>query len=435
MLNQTPPPARAWSVAALLLAASDALQSRLGSITVRGELTGFTRAASGHCYFTLKDDEGQAAVLRCAMFRRASMLLDFRPADGQQVELRGRIGVYEARGELQCVVESMQRLGAGSLYELFLRSKARLEAAGLFDAARKRPIAAYPARIGVVTSLAAAALHDVLSAIRRRAPHVGVIVYPAPVQGTEAPAQLAEAIRRAGVRAEVETLIVCRGGGSLEDLWAFNEEIVVRAVAASPIPVVCGVGHETDVCLAELAADRRAPTPTAAAEFATPLRDDELQRLAHLERRLREAVQRRLDTQAQRLDRLALRLGRPARLLSLQVGRLQMLQQRGRSALLQTTRLQRRRIDELAQRLAASLRRTVAARHDRLVQVGARLEAADPRQVLARGYAWISDAGGRPVTTAQALQRGQPLLAQWSDGQADLEVSAVRLDRAPDGAG
>ncbi|WP_284617406.1 exodeoxyribonuclease VII large subunit [Aquabacterium humicola] len=427
MLNEAPAASRAWSVAGLLLAAGDALAARLGAVTVRGELASFTRAASGHCYFTLKDDDGQAAVLRCAMFRRAAVLLDFRPGDGQQVELRGRLGVYEARGELQCIVESMQRLGAGSLYELFLRQKARMEAAGLFDAARKRPLEAYPRRIGVVTSLAAAALHDVLTAIRRRAPHVQVIVYPAPVQGADAPPQLAEAIRRAGERAEVDTLIVCRGGGSMEDLWAFNDELVVRAVATSPIPVVCGVGHETDVCLAELAADLRAPTPTAAAELATPVRDDELQRLVQLERRLRDAAARRLDTQAQRLDRLALRLGRPARLVSQHAGRLLMLEQRKRSALRALTLLQRRRVDELSQRLHAAVRRTVGTRHDHLVHVAARLEAADPRRVLSRGYAWLSDGAGRPVTSAKALRPGQPLQAQWTDGQAELQVTSVQL--------
>jgi exodeoxyribonuclease VII large subunit len=220
---------RALSVAALLLAASDALQARFGALVVQGELSGFTRAASGHCYFTLKDSDGAAAILRCAMFRRAAALLDFDPRDGQLVEVRGRIAVYEARGELQCVVEAMLPQGAGSLYELFLRQKARLEAAGLFDAARKRPIARYPRAIGVVSSLGAAALRDVLTALARRAPQVQVVVYPSAVQGSDAPAQLVQAIQLAGARAEVDTLIVCRGGGSIEDLWAFNDEAVVRA--------------------------------------------------------------------------------------------------------------------------------------------------------------------------------------------------------------
>lgn len=428
MLNDDAAP-RSWSVAALLLAASDALQSRLGAITVRGELSGFTRAASGHCYFTLKDGDGHAAVLRCAMFRRAAVLMDFRPADGQQVELRGRITVYEARGELQCVVESMQRLGTGSLYELFLRTRARLEAAGLFDAARKRPIAPHPRRIGVVTSLAAAALHDVLTAIARRAPHVGVVVYPAPVQGADAPALLADAIRRAGERAEVDTLIVCRGGGSLEDLWAFNDEQVVRAVVACPVPVVCGVGHETDVCLAEMAADLRAPTPTAAAELATPRRADELLRLDRLQALLQSAVQRRLDVHAQRLDRLALRLGRPARLVERERARLATLAQRHGAALAEALRRRRWRLDPLRAGLVAGAARRLAAERERLSHLAVRLDAADPSRVLARGYAWLADADGRAVTSARGLQPGQRLSARWADGGADVDV--VRVEAEP----
>jgi exodeoxyribonuclease VII large subunit len=425
---------RSWSVAALLLAASDALQARLGAVAVRGELSGFTRAASGHCYFTLKDGDGQAAVLRCAMFRRAAVLLDFRPADGQQVELRGRIGVYEARGELQCVVESMQQLGSGSLYELFLRTRTRLEAAGLFDPARKRPIAAHPRRIGVVTSLAAAALHDVLTAIARRAPHVKVIVYPAPVQGPEAPAQLARSIQRAGERAEVDTLIVCRGGGSLEDLWAFNEEQVVRAVAASPLPVVCGVGHETDVCLAELAADLRAPTPTAAAELATPRRADELQRLQRLQALLSSAVQRRLDGHAQRLDRLALHLGRPARLVDRERARLLALGQRAETAFVNALRQRRWRLEPLRSRLPAAAARRLANEQERLVHLAVRLDAADPRRVLMRGYAWLADADGHAVTSARALHAGQRLSACWADGSAEVDVVRVDSEGAVPGA-
>jgi len=422
--------ARAWSVAALLLAVADALAARLGAVTVRGEISGFTRAASGHCYFTLKDSDGNAALLRCAMFRRAAGLLDFRPADGQQVELRGRITVYESRGELQCVVEAMARLGAGSLYELFLRLKARLEAAGLFDPARKRPLPAYPRALGVVTSTGAAALHDVLTAIARRAPQVRVVVYPSLVQGPEAPAQLVRAIALAAERGEVDALIVCRGGGSLEDLWAFNDEQVVRAVADCPLPVVCGVGHETDVTLAELAADLRAPTPTAAAELATPVQADELARLRALADALRRAVARRLDQQGQRLDRLALQIGRPARLLAQQAARLDGLQQRQRQAVEQGLQARRRRLDDLARRLQQALRQQTQRQADQLARLALRLAANDPHQVLARGYAWLADGGGRPVTQAAGLQPGAQLTAQWADGRAAVEVQSVTLGPA-----
>jgi exodeoxyribonuclease VII large subunit len=422
-----PPAARAWSVAALLLAVADALASRLGAVTVRGEISGFTRAASGHCYFTLKDSEGQTALLRCAMFRRAASLLDFRPADGQQVELRGRITVYESRGELQCVVEALQRLGAGSLYELFLRLKSRLDAAGLFDPSRKRPLPAFPQTVGVVTSTGAAALHDVLTALKRRAPQLRVIIYPSLVQGAEAPAQLVAAIELAGRRAEVDVLIVCRGGGSLEDLWAFNDETVVRAVAACGIPVVCGVGHETDITLADLAADLRAPTPTAAAELATPLRADALARLQALDQGLRRAVERRLDQQAQRLDRLALQLGRPTRLLDQQAARLDGLQARQRVAARQGLERQQRGLDGLAERLRSALAARCQQQADQLARLALRLAAVDPHQVLSRGYAWLTDGRGRPVTHAVGLQAGVQLGAQWADGSAAVQVLSVAL--------
>lgn len=419
-------PGRAWSVAALLLAVADALAARLGAVTVRGEISGFTRAASGHCYFSLKDADGQPALLRCAMFRRAAGLLDFRPADGQQVELRGRITVYESRGELQCVVESLQRLGDGSLYELFLKLKARLAAAGLFDSQRKRPLPTYPQALGVVTSLGAAALHDVLTAIARRAPQLRVVVYPCLVQGPDAPAQIVRAIAQANQRQEVQVLIVCRGGGSLEDLWAFNDEAVVRAVAGSALPVVCGVGHETDTSLAELAADLRAPTPTAAAELATPLRSEALARLQALAGALQRAVHRRLDQQAQRLDRLALQVGRPARLLDQQAARLDRLQARRQQALAQALQLRRRRLDDLAQRLRTSSRQQVQAQGERLARLALRLAANDPRQVLSRGYAWLTDGSGRPVTQAAGLAVGSTLAAQWADGSAQVQVLAVQ---------
>ena len=422
----------AWSVSGLLQAVADALAARLGAVTVRGEISGFTRAASGHCYFTLKDSDGQAALLRCAMFRRAAGLLDFRPADGHQVELRGRITVYESRGELQCVVEAMARLGAGSLFELFLRLKSRLEAAGLFDATRKRPLPAHPRAVGVVTSLGAAALHDVLTAIRRRASHVRVVVYPSLVQGPEAPAQLVAAIAQAGQRAEVDVLIVCRGGGSLEDLWAFNDEAVVRALVACPIPVVCGVGHETDVTLADLAADLRAPTPTAAAELAAPVCAEAMDRLDALARALRSAVGRRLDQQGQRLDRLALQIGRPVRWVAQQSARLATLAQRHGMALRLPLDRQHRQLDALALALDSAFRSRRGQHADRLERLALRLAANNPRQVLARGYAWLADDGGRPVTHAAGLAPGTRLTAQWADGQASVQVQTVTLG-TPDG--
>jgi exodeoxyribonuclease VII large subunit len=422
------PTRRVWDVGALLLATGDALQARFGAVAVRGELSGLTRAASGHHYFALKDMAGAGAMLRCAMFRRAAHLLAFEPGDGQQVELRGRLAIYEPRGELQFIAESMQRLGTGALYEQFLRLRARLDAEGLFDAQRKRPIARWPAALGVITSPQAAALHDVLAALARRAPMVRVIVYPSPVQGAEAAASLVAALRTAAARAEVDTLLLVRGGGSLEDLWSFNDEALVRAIAASPIPVVCGVGHESDITLADLAADLRAATPTAAAELAAPARAEALARLdalaAALQRRLHHAV----DSQAQRRDALAQRLGGPARALGAQQQALAAMQQRLRRALRQPVSAAPREL----QLLAARLLRAMAAQRQqqalRLQAAAQRLSALDPQRVLARGYAWMADAEGTPVVSARSVRPGQRLGAVWSDGAAQVEVLQVRTD-------
>ncbi|MDP1690543.1 MAG: exodeoxyribonuclease VII large subunit [Burkholderiaceae bacterium] len=419
---------RIWSVGALVLAVGDALAARFGACSVRGELSGFSRAASGHCYFTLKDADGAQASLRCAMFRRAAGLLDFAPRDGLQVELRGRLAVYEARGELQFVAEAMRALGAGSLYEQFLALKAKLEAEGLFDTARKRSLPCYPQRIGVISSLGAAALHDVLVALARRAPQVSVLIYPSLVQGAEAPAALVAALALAAERREVDTLILARGGGSLEDLWAFNDARVVRAVAASPIPIVCGVGHETDVSLADFAADLRAPTPTAAAELAVPLRDDALAQLDAWAQRLRRHMQRRLDGAAQRLDQRTLRLARPGQALARRAQQLQSLDARR----IQALRGALRRAGENLPRLASRLRRAqsgllaLASLH--LSGLGRRLDGLDPGRVLSRGYAWVTDSRGRTVVSARSVEVGQTLVTVWRDGRALTEVSRVECD-------
>ena len=418
-------PPRALGVAALLLAAADALQFRFGAVAVRGELSGFSRAASGHCYFSLKDTDGANALLRCVMFRRAASLLDFSPRDGQQVEVRGRIGIYEPRGELQCVVEAMLPLGAGTLYELFLRQKAKLEAAGLFDPARKRMPAAYPRAIGVVSSTAGAALHDVLTTLARRAPHVQVIIYPSAVQGAEAPGQLVQALQRAGRRDEVDTLIVCRGGGSIEDLWAFNDEAVVRAIAASPVPVVCGVGHETDVTLADLAADVRAPTPTAAAELAAPVRDDLLQALNVWSRRLQRAQRQRVDRDAQGLDLLSSRLAHAVATLRPQRQRLDLLAHRNQAALERRLDAAGQALSQLADRWQRAASAGLERRAARLAGLADRLALLDPRQVLSRGYALIESEAGRIVLAPSQLRVGERLTISLAHGQAELVPGEV----------
>jgi exodeoxyribonuclease VII large subunit len=415
-----------WGVAALLAAVTDSLNTRFAVCVVAGELSGFTRAASGHCYFNLKDANGQTAMLRCAMFRRAASLLDFAPGDGALVEMRGRLTLYEPRGELQFVVEGMRRAGAGALYEQFLRLKAKLEAQGLFDASAKRPLPAFPSRLGVITSTAGAALHDVLTALARRAPHVEVIVYPSVVQGEQAPAALVAALQVANARAEVDALLLVRGGGSLEDLWAFNDERVVRAVAASVLPIICGVGHETDITLADLAADLRAPTPTAAAELAAPSRQTNLDALGALSAALTRRIQQRLDLAAQRLDRVALRLARPTEVLARQRRHLALLAQRWSQALPKLQGMQMQRLTHLEQRVRRAAPALLRQQDQRLAGLQARLAALDPKRVLARGYVWLDDGQGRALSSVQQLAVGAQVHAVLADGEAQMQIlSAV----------
>jgi exodeoxyribonuclease VII large subunit len=423
------PAARVWSVNALVGAVASLIEEGFAACTVGGEIAGFSRAASGHCYFTLKDPSG-AASLRCAMFRRAASLLDFVPADGQHVELRGRVGVYEPRGELQFVAEAMRAAGAGALYERFLRLRARLEAEGLFDPVAKRALPAHPRAVGVVTSLAGAALHDVATTFARRSPHVRVVVYPSLVQGIDAPAALCAAIRLAAERREVDALVLCRGGGSLEDLWAFNDERVVRAVRASPMQTVSGVGHETDVTLVDLAADLRAPTPTAAAELVAPATAAQRDRLRELELALVRRARGALETQAQRIDRLALRIARPAEAVARRSHALALLEQRLQNAPTVVLAAGRARADAAAGRLGHAIalaRSRIAARID---AAAVRLHAVDPQRVLARGYALLADSEGAPITSISGLVVGEAVSARLADGVAELTTRSVTATTA-----
>ncbi len=413
---------RVWGVADLVQAISEVLRDGFGAVTVRGELSGVTRAVSGHLYFTLKAPDGSAA-LRCAMFRRAVNLLDFQPANGQEVELRGRLGLYEPRGELQMVVEGMRQAGAGALMEQFLRLKAKLEAEGLFDASRKRPLPKYPRRLAVVTSAAAAAWRDVMAAMARRSPHVELWLVPSPVQGADAPPALVKALQEAqGL--DVDAVVLCRGGGSLEDLWAFNDERVVRAVAASRLPVICGVGHETDFTLADFAADLRAPTPTAAAELAAPMQADLRAELKSHQDDLARALRDRLDREAQRLDRLGLRLARPGQSVRSHAQRLALWAHRLQAAVPQHLQRERQRCDTLAARLRQSVHRQLERARQHLSVQAAHLAAADPDQALRRGYARLSDAQGHALTSIGQVRVRQTVHAHLADGVLALKVSA-----------
>lgn len=419
---------RVWSVGGLIRMLDDTMAARFGTVRVCGELSALTEASSGHRYFSLKDADGQAALLRCALFRRAGSQLAFALRNGLKVEAIGRLTVYEPRGDLQFVVESVTLLGAGSLHEEFLRLKARLGAEGWFDSARKRPLPEHPRRIGVVSSLAAAALRDVLTIVARRAPHVEVRVFPCLVQGEAAPPTIVSALQAAAERGEVEVIILARGGGSLEDLWAFNDERVVRAVAQSPVPVVCGVGHETDVTLADFSADVRAPTPTAAGELATPVRDDERDALQERAHRLSMALHRVFDRQTQRLDQMALMVLRPAQTLAHQAHALERLQDRLAAAWREPLRLAHQRLERSARRLMQGAAQQGQSATARLRDVAARLESQDPRRVLQRGYAWVSDEAGVPVTSAGQVRPGQSVRAVWHDGQAQVRVEQVSSD-------
>ena len=377
------------------------LENQFEILWVAGELSGVKKAPSGHWYFCLKDASAQ---IDCVMYRSRAQFLDFRPENGQQVEVRARVTLYEPRGAFQLTVEEIRRAGLGALYEAFEKLKAKLEAEGLFEAARKKPLPAFPRAIGVVTSPAAAALRDVLTTLARRARMVPVILYPAQVQGEGAAGQIVRAIRAANARAECDVLIVCRGGGSLEDLWAFNEEAVARAIAASALPIVSGVGHETDFSIADFVADLRAPTPTAAAVAASPDREALSADLAALRRRLGRDMRRIVEVGSQRLDRASRRLLTPAE------------------------RVQRHR-ERLAQH-GARLRRALAAgmreraRHAEALRNA--LAHLDPTRVLARGYSIVRDADGKVRVTSAGLAAGQALDVTFSQGGATVTVREPR---------
>lgn len=421
------------------------LEDALPLVWVEGELSNVSRPASGHLYFTLKDS---AAQVRCAMFRPKSTWLKFKPADGMQVLLRARVGLYETRGEFQLVAEHMELAGEGALQREFERLKIQLQAEGLFDAQRKRALPRYARRIGVISSATGAAVHDVLSVLERRWPLVQVDVLPVPVQGREAPAAIVRMLRKAANCNRYDVLLLTRGGGSLEDLMAFNDESVARAVHASAVPVVCAVGHEVDFSIAEFAADLRAPTPSAAAELLVPEAATAQHHLQQLAQRLRTLQQRRLQQLAQRSDHLLARLNQQQPQLRLQrnsVGLLNLYrrllavrEQERAQARHHLERLQARLaaqhpgrpLSELARRLTTAENRLsqvmaqqLGQRRQGLAQAGRTLQAVSPLATLERGYAILFDANGRLLRSAAAVSDGDVLRARLTDGELPLRVS------------
>ena len=432
--------ARIVSVGELNRLAKELLEGNLPLMWVVGEISNFMRAASGHCYFSLKDAQAQ---VRCVMFRHKIQLQDWKPENGMQVEVRACPSFYEARGEFQLNVEIMRRSGLGALFEAFEKLKAKLHAEGLFDPAKKQPIPRFPRAIGIVTSLKAAALRDVLTTLRRRMAAVPVIIYPAAVQGEDAPRQIAAALAAADARAECDVLIVCRGGGSIEDLWAFNTEAVARAIHACTLPVVSGVGHETDFTIADFVADARAPTPTAAAQMTSPNRDDLRQALGHFSQRLGRVTERALERRMQQLDVLARRLTHPGERIANQLSHLGHLASRLRTAWARTAESGSWQMRELYQQLLA-LRpdfavlaarqhtlsrqfRSAAAQHIETLRadiksLGAQLTQLNPSAVLERGYSIVETGVGALVRDSTQVSPDDEVRLTFARGWARAKV-------------
>ena len=429
------------------------LESHFDFLWVEGEVSNFVAPSSGHWYFSLKDSGAQ---VRCAMFRNRNQRMKFTPDNGDHIRLRCRVSLYEGRGEFQLIVEHLEHAGAGALQAAFDKLKAKLLAEGLFDAGRKQPLPESVSSLGVVTSPTGAAIHDILTVLQRRAPWIEVYVLPVAVQGEGAAAEIAAAIERANRwqkegKIALDALIVGRGGGSLEDLWAFNEEIVARAIAASELPIVSAVGHEVDFSIADMAADHRAPTPSAAAELLSPDQRELQQRLQAIEANLVRLIRRKLSAAATELAHLQKRLKHPGHRLREQAQRLDDLEQRlirAQQNLLQRRRSQlallesrlrarsplprlqqlQRDTERLSQRLEAAMRQQLQRNRQRLAHLAQMLDSLSPLATLQRGYAIVTDSQGKVVTDASAVAPGDEVEARLAKGRLGLTVKDVEKD-------
>ena len=389
------------SVSELNRLARDVLEQSFPLFWVSGEISNFTRAASGHWYFSLKDESAQVS---CVMFRGRNSYLDWSPKEGDKVEARALVTLYEARGSFQLIIEFLQRAGAGALFEAFEKLKTKLQQEGLFDAAFKQAIPAHPKQIGIVTSSDAAALHDVLTTLRRRMPNIPVVIYPTPVQGKGASTQIANAINSAHQRNECDVLIICRGGGSMEDLWQFNEEIVARAIANCKIPTISGVGHETDFTICDFVADVRAPTPTAAAELASPSRESLLNRLKQLREQLNRSSMFLVQQREQLLDYLARRMISPA----------QQLDQ------------QKRQLEQIIYRLNLNMKQQLNRQKKNLAQLAQNLQHLNPQAVLSRGYAFAQNKRGDIITNTTQIKPGDEINLTFDTGSAEAAITKIK---------
>ncbi len=364
---------------------------------VSGEVSNLTRAASGHWYFSLKDSGAQ---VRCVMFKGRNSYLDWSPKEGDKVEARCTVTLYEARGDFQLTIEFLQRAGLGALFEAFEKLKTKLQLEGLFDTAYKKRLPAHPKKIGIVTSPDAAALRDVLTTLQRRMPSIPIVIYPTPVQGKGAAALIANAVRLANQRGECDVLIICRGGGSIEDLWQFNEEIVARAIAECSIPIISGIGHETDFTICDFVADMRAATPTAAAELATPSRESMLNRLNQLKQQLTKNTQYFLSQRSQTLDYLARRLTSP----------------------LQKIEQQQTYLAQIGYRLNASINQQLQTKQYNLLRLSQNLQHLNPQAVLTRGYAFVQNKLGAIISSSEQLQSGDEVILTFEIGSAEVKI-------------
>jgi exodeoxyribonuclease VII large subunit len=391
------------TVSALNREVRQLIEGSFGLVWVEGEVSNLARPSSGHLYFSLKDAQAQ---VRCAMFRQSNRRLGFEPRDGLHVLVRARVGLYEPRGDYQLIVEHMEQAGEGALRQRFEALKRKLAAEGLFDAERKRELPAIPARIGVITSPTGAALRDVLIALRRRFPASQVLIYPTSVQGEKAAAEIAGALGRASSRAECDLLILTRGGGSLEDLWPFNEEIVARAVAAVSVPIIVGVGHETDFTIADFVADLRAPTPSQAAELAVPEQAEFVDRLEDIGEMLERFLRRRIREEQRKLDTLEHRLARAHPGVKL--------------------RARQQRVDELEGRLKRALKQVLADAAARTKLIERSLAALSPLATLERGYAIVCRAdNGELVTRSDAVVKGAAIDVRLAQGGLAATVDST----------
>ncbi len=397
-------PPQVFSVTQLNRMVRELLEGGFPLLWVSGEISNLTRAASGHWYFSLKDASAQ---VRCVMFRNRNVYLGWQPKEGDKVEARALVSLYEARGEFQLTVEFLQKAGLGALFEAFEKLKQKLEAEGLFAPERKRALPSFPKQIGIVTSPDAAALRDVLTTLKRRMPGIPVIIYPTPVQGKGAAETIAQAIRKAGQRAECDVLIVCRGGGSMEDLWSFNEEIVARAMADCTVPIVSGIGHETDFTIADFAADRRAPTPTAAAELVSPDREALLRQLLQSRQKLERQMRYSLTERVQKLDILAHRLVHPGERIAQRKDQLLQLQAR----------------------LSSAMSRRIELRQAQLQHLAQSLEHLAPHQVLNRGYSLVMNEAGDIIRSSSQLKAGDSVRMTFDAGKAQARITKIEPPR------